>query len=71
MGTKTKDKKVGEMTRSELQQLIREVIYEFLDPDYGLQLNPDFEESLKETMKQKERGEGITFEEAKKVLGLK
>ncbi len=71
MSTETKDKKVGEMTRSELQQLIREVIYEFLDPDHGLQLNPDFEESLKETMKQKERREGITLEEAKKVLGLK
>ncbi len=71
MSTKCKEKKVSDMTRSELQQLIRDTIYEILDPDYGLQINPDFEESLKETKKQKERGEGVTLEEAKKSLGLK
>ncbi|NOY65518.1 MAG: hypothetical protein GXO97_09040 [Nitrospirae bacterium] len=71
MSTEAKDKKVSDMTKSELQQLIRETIYEIIDPDYGLQLNPAFEESLKETIKQKERGEGITLEEAKKTLGLK
>ncbi len=71
MSTKVKDKKVSDMTKSELQQLIRETIYEIIDPDYGLQINPKFEESLKETMEQKKRGEGITLEEAKRTLGLK
>jgi len=64
------DKKVSDMTAGEFKNLIRDVIYEMIDPDYGLELRPEIEEALKESIKQKERGEGIPFEEVKKQLGL-
>ncbi len=57
------------MTVGELKSLIRETLSELLDPDYGLELRPEIEERLGESMKQKDRG--IPFEEAKKRFGLK
>lgn len=70
MPTVTEDKKVSEMTIGELKALIRDAIYELVDPDYGLELRPEIEESLKESIKQEERGEGIPLEKVKKELGL-
>ena len=70
METTLKEKKVGDMTIGELQDLIRKTILEMLDPDHGLELKPEIEEELKESMRQKERGEGLSLEEAKKQLGL-
>jgi ABC-type glutathione transport system ATPase component len=70
MGTIVKDKKVSDMTAGELQDLIRKTIYETLDPDYGLELRPEVEEELRESIRQKERGEGIPLEDVKKQLGL-
>jgi hypothetical protein len=70
MGSGLKEKKVGDMTVGELQDLIRKTIHEMLDPDYGLDLRPEIEEELKDSMRQKERGEGLSLEEAKKQLGL-
>jgi hypothetical protein len=35
-----KNKKVSDMTISEFQQVIKETIYEVIDPDYGLELKP-------------------------------
>jgi hypothetical protein len=70
MDTSIKEKKITDMTFGELQELIRKTIYETLDSDYGLELRPEIEEELRESMKQKERGEGIPLEEVKKQLGL-
>lgn len=70
METALKEKKVSDMTVGELQDLIRKTIHEMLDPDYGLDLRPEIEEELKDSMRQKERGEGLSLEEAKKQLGL-
>lgn len=70
MDTVLKDKKVGDMTIGELQDIIRKTLNEFLDPDYGLELRPEVEKDLQESMRQKERGEGIPLEEVKKQLGL-
>lgn len=70
MGTGVKEKKVSDMTAGELQDIIRKTIYEVLDPDYGLELRPEVEEDLRESIRQKERGEGIPLEEVKKQLGL-
>jgi ABC-type glutathione transport system ATPase component len=70
MGTVVKDKKVSDMTAGELQELIRNTIHEFIDPDYGLELRPEVEEELRESIRQKERGEGIPLEDVKKQLGL-
>lgn len=38
--------------------------------DYGLELSPEVEEELRESIKQKERGEVLPLEEVKKRLGL-
>ncbi len=65
------DKKVSDITVGELKSLIRDTINELIDPDYGLELRPEVEESLRESMKQMERGEGIPLEEVKKQLGLR
>lgn len=71
MTTVTEDKKVSEMTAGELKALIRDAVYEIVDPDFGLELMPEIEDELRESIRQKQRGEGISLEEVKKQLGLK
>lgn len=66
----TEDKKVSDMTVGELKAIIRDTLYELIDPDYGLELRLEIEEALRESIRQKERGEGIPLEEVKKRLGL-
>ncbi|MBE0426362.1 MAG: hypothetical protein IBX72_06915 [Nitrospirae bacterium] len=70
MGAVVKDKKVSDMTAGELQELIKRSVHEALDSDYGLELRPEIEEELRESMQQEKRGEGIPLKEAKKKLGL-
>jgi len=65
------DKKVADITISELRELIREVILETIDPDYGLELRDEVVEALRESFKEKERRKGISLEEARSRLGLK
>ena len=67
----TADKKVVDITLSELKELIREVILETIDPDYGLELRDEVVEALRESFEQKARGEGISLEETQNRLGLK
>lgn len=64
-------KKVADITLGELKELIREVILETIDPDYGLELRDEVLEALQESFEQKARGEGIPLEEAQNRLGLK
>lgn len=61
-------KKVGDMTVGELKTLIRNVVREAIDPDYGLELRPDVEKELIESLQAKER---IPVEEVAEKLGLK
>ena len=67
----TADKKVADITLSELKELIKEVIFEIIDPDYGLELRDEVLRALSESFKEKERGEGVSLQEAKNKLGLK
>jgi hypothetical protein len=62
------NKKVGDMTVKELKELIKSVLYEIIDPDYGLELRPEVEEELKKSLESKER---IPVEEIAKELRLK
>jgi hypothetical protein len=64
------DKKVADITLGELKELIREVILETIDPDYGLELRDEVLEALQESFEQKNRGEGISLQEAKNKLEL-
>ncbi|OHC00532.1 MAG: hypothetical protein A3G70_09280 [Planctomycetes bacterium RIFCSPLOWO2_12_FULL_39_13] len=51
-----KEKKVGNMTVRELKKLIKDTVLEVIDPDYGLELRPEVEKELRESLKQKENG---------------
>jgi len=55
MSTAVKGKKVSDMTVRELKSLIRDTFQEFIDPDYGLELRPEVEKSLKRSIKSKKR----------------
>ena len=70
MPTTIEDKKITELTVSDLKSLIRDVLSDLIDPDYGLELRQEVEKELRESMKQKERGEGLPLQEVKKRLGL-
>lgn len=67
MPTITGDKKIGDLTVGELKTIIREAIYELIDPDYGLELRPEVEEALKRSIETKER---IPVEKVAEELGL-
>jgi len=67
----TADKKVTDITLSELKKLIRETILETIDPDYELELRDEATEALRESFEQKARGEGISLEEAPNRLRLR
>jgi ABC-type glutathione transport system ATPase component len=62
-----KDKKVSDLTAGELKSLIKETIYELVDPDYGLVLRSEIEEALKKSIESKER---IPVEKVAEDLGL-
>jgi hypothetical protein len=62
---------VADTTLGELKELIREVILETIDPDYGLELREEVVEALRESLKEKKRGEGMPLEEARNRLGLR
>lgn len=68
MATITENKKVGDITVKELKTLIRDVIYELIDSDYGLELRPEVEEELRRSIKSKER---IPVEKVAEELGLR
>ena len=65
---KTVDKKVGDMTVGELKELIKDIVQEVIVPDYGLELRPEVEAELRESLKRKEKG--IPLEAVVKELGL-
>jgi len=65
------NKRVVDITISELKELIREVVLELIDPDYGLELQDGVVEALRESFKQKDKEEGVSLQEAKSKLGLK
>jgi hypothetical protein len=68
MSTAVKEKKVSDMTVKELKSLIRDTLQELIDPDYGLDLRPEVEESLKRSIKSKKR---TPVEQVASELGLK
>ena len=64
------DKKVSDMTAGGLRDLIHDTVYGILDPDYGLDLLPEFEEGLKESMQQRAEGKLHSLQDVEKALGL-
>jgi hypothetical protein len=70
MQTAIKTKKVGDMTTVELKNLIKDTLFEVIDPDHGLELHTEVEKELLESRKQRKSGQGLSLKEAKKHLGL-
>ena len=48
LGKKISDKKISDMTASELKKLIKDTVLEVIDPDYGFELRPEVEKELLE-----------------------
>ncbi len=61
------EKKIADMTGKEFKTLIRQTLYELFDPDEGLELRPEVEEELRQSLASKER---IPIEEVAEKLGL-
>ncbi len=59
--------KVGDLSMEELKALIKEVLLEVMDPDYGLELRPEVEKALLESLDSRER---YSLEEVARELGL-
>ena len=70
MQTAVKTNKVGDMTTIELKNLIKDTLFEVIDPDYGLELRAEVEKELVKSRKQKKSGQGLSLKETKKHLGL-
>ena len=56
LNKRTPNKKISDMTVRELKKLIKDTVLEVIDPDYGLELRPEVEKELLESMKRKEKG---------------
>ena len=52
------EKELSDITGKELKELIKDTLLELIDPDYGLELWPAVEKSLKESIKEKKEGKG-------------
>ena len=62
-----KNTKVSDMTVREFKEVIKETLYEVIDPDYGLEIKPDFVKKLKASLRSKKR---IPVEAVAKKLRL-
>ena len=61
-------KKTLSLDQEKLKTLVREVLEEFFDPDYGLEVRPEIMEVLKQSSKEKEKGKGISLKKAREIL---
>ena len=50
-----RQKKVSDITVGEIKTLIRDVVKESIDPDYGFELRPEIKKELMESLQSKER----------------
>ncbi|KJR43801.1 hypothetical protein MCHI_000291 [Candidatus Magnetoovum chiemensis] len=66
----TDNTKISELTVGDIKEIIRNTIDEELDDDYGLELNPDFVESIKKSIQDKKDGRVYTIEQVKEHLGI-
>ncbi|QWR78371.1 hypothetical protein [Candidatus Magnetomonas plexicatena] len=60
-------KRVMDMTAKDLREIIRDVVYELTDPDYGLTLTTETEGKLKDSLESKER---VSVEKVAERLGF-
>ena len=61
-------RKISDLTIPEFQTLMKNTLLGLIDPDYGMELRPEVEAELRESMKQKDQA--VPLAEVKKRLGL-
>jgi hypothetical protein len=64
----SEEKRLADISVRELKELIRQTLYEIIDPDYRLELRAEIEDELKKSRESKER---IPAEVVAERLGLK
>ncbi len=57
------------LDQEELKSLMKEVLEEFFDPDYGLEIRPEILELLELSTREKKEGKGVSLEDTKRILG--
>jgi len=58
-----KSKEVGDFIRKKVIEVIREIVS---DPDYGLELNSEFEKGLKKSVRSQKTGKVLTLDKVLK-----
>ena len=58
-----KSKEVGDFIRKKVIEVIREIVS---DPDYGLELNPEFEKNLKKSVRSQKAGKVLNLDKVLK-----
>lgn len=58
--TALQDKKLHSLIRNTVVEIVQEILG---DPDYGLELRPDFIKRLRKSIKSKKEGKTIPFDE--------
>ena len=58
-----KSKEVGDFIRKKVIEVIREIVS---DPDYGLELNPEFEKGVKKSVRSQKAGKVLNLDKVLK-----
>ncbi len=56
--------------KKEIKKMFKEMIEEYLDPDFGLSMRKSFKEKLKVSKHEKYNGKLINFDDVKKELEI-
>ena len=56
------------LSEKRLKKIMKEVLDEYFDPDYGMEINKEFSDILKKSKTEEENGELFSLEEIKKEI---
>ena len=56
----------GNITYDELKKVLEDVLYEFFDPDYGLEVRKEFKTLIEKSLKEKKDKKLYTIKEVEK-----
>ncbi len=56
------------LSEKKLKKIMKEVLDEYFDPDYGMKIKKEFSEILKKSKSEEERGELFPLEDIKKEI---
>ncbi len=56
------------LTEKKLKKIMKEVLEEYFDPDYGLEVREEFHQVLKKSKEEEENGDLFSIEDMKKEI---